>query len=55
MPEFTKASLQFQFRLKNDTTTRDELIFAKKEELIVLNFETESVRTFYTFKQPLKR
>ena len=39
MPVFKQASLQFHFKNRPDLT-RDELIFAKKEEIIVINFDT---------------
>ena len=34
---------------------RDEIIFAKKDELMIMNFETSSIRTLYKFAQPLLR
>jgi len=54
MPEFGKTSLQFHFRPK-EGLARDELVFAKRDEVIVLNFETSTIRTLYKFKQPLAR
>ena len=54
MPEFGKTSLQFHFRNK-EGLARDELIFAKKNELMIMNFETSAIRTFYSFAQPLLR
>jgi hypothetical protein len=54
MPIFNQASLQFHFRVKPGKT-RDELIFAKKDQIIVINFETEQVRQLYKYKDPLTR
>jgi hypothetical protein len=54
IPIFTRASLQFHFR-NVAGIFRDELIFAKKDQIIIMNFETEVVRTLYSFKNPLKR
>ena len=48
MPEFGKTCIQFHFRAK-EGLERDELIFAKKDEIIVMNFETSSIRTIYNF------
>ena len=54
MPEFGKTSLQFHFKHK-EGLARDEIIFAKKNELMIMNFETSAIRTMYKFAEPLLR
>jgi hypothetical protein len=34
---------------------RDEIIFAKKDEIMIMNFETSAIRVLYKFFEPLLR
>ena len=34
---------------------RDEMIFARKDQVFKLNLETEEITTYYKFREPLNR
>jgi hypothetical protein len=46
MPIFKQSSLQFHFMLKPGLN-RDELVFARKDAMIAINFDTSATRVIY--------
>lgn len=55
MPEFEKISMQFHFSLTKNGKDPNQLVFARQEHILVLNFLTEQVTILYTFEVPLYR
>jgi hypothetical protein len=55
IPMFNKISMQFYF--KNTTRGKEptEIIFAKQDQLMMINFETEEITTIAKFVSPLSR
>lgn len=48
--------MKFHFQLKkNKSDPTDSIIFAKIDEIFVLNFVTQEVSTIYRFKEQLAR
>ena len=49
IPQFKKVCMQFMFKKDPRITS---LIFAKKEEIFEMNFESERITTLHTFSNP---
>ena len=54
IPIFNKVSMDFHFRLK-EGTTRDEVMFAKIDQIFSLNFLDGTVTTLHRFQTQLTR
>jgi len=56
IPAFKQVAMKFHFQLKkNKSDPTDSIIFAKIDEIFVLNFVTQEVSTIYRFKEQLAR
>lgn len=55
MPIFNKISMQFYFKNTRGDKDPNEIIFAKQDQLMMINIDTEVVSTIVKFIIPLTR
>ena len=55
MPEFDSISMQFVFQITKGGREPTSIIFAKKNKMMVLNYETEQITDLYEYEVPLTR
>jgi hypothetical protein len=55
IPMFNKISMQFYFKNTRNGKDPNEIIFAKQDQLMMINIETEEINTIVRFVTPLSR
>ena len=54
-PEFNKISMEYHFKVSKSEKDPNTIIFAKREEIMELNWETEKVEVVAKLEIPLSR